>query len=101
MLFKFALLREAAVVPLSRLQRISLDQYGSFISGLLGIPSGGRLPVLLVVAAFSTIKEFLSLDWDIVFQGINVADAAAGAGGDITITSGGRLLLAAEVTERA
>lgn len=100
LLYKFAELREAADVPISRLQRISLDQYDTLISGILSTPSGGRFPVLLVVATFNTIKEFIQLDWDITWQGINVADTASGAGGDITISRAGQTLLAAEVTER-
>jgi hypothetical protein len=100
LLYKFAALREAHAVPLSRLNQISLEQYGEFISGLLTVPSGGRLPVLLVVATFRSIKEFFNLDWEIESQGINVADAAAGVGGDITISMAGQVLLSAEVTER-
>ncbi len=100
LLFKFAALREASIVPLSRLRQISLEQFGALISGLLATHSGGRFPVLLVVSAFRTIRDFYSLGWKIEFQGINVSDAASSAGGDITISSGGRTLLAAEVTER-
>jgi hypothetical protein len=100
LLFMFGKLREAAAVPLTRLQRISLEQYGILISGLLGTPSGGRFPVLLVTVAFCTIKEFFGLNWEVTAQGINVADAAAGVGGDVTISEGGRTLLAAEITER-
>lgn len=100
LLFKFAQLREAAAVPLTRLQRISLEQYARLIAGLLATPSGGRFPALLTVAAFRTIRDFFGADWVVDFQEINVADAAAGAGGDITVTSGGRVLLAAEITER-
>jgi hypothetical protein len=33
-------------------------------------------------------------------QGINVADSASGAGGDVTLVENGRIVLAAEVTER-
>ena len=101
LLYKFAELREAADVPLSRLQRISLEQYDVLITGLLATPSGGRFPVLLVVAAFTTIKEFFGLGWSVTWQAINVADVASGAGGDITITSGDQTILAAEVTERS
>lgn len=100
LLYRFATLREAHAVPLSRLHRISLEQYDAFISGLLTVQSGGRLPVLLVVATFLSIKEFFNLDWEVNYQGINVADAAAGAGGDITISAAGQVLLSAEVTER-
>jgi len=100
LLFKFAQLREAASIPLNRLQRISLEQYDALIAGLLATPSGGRFPVLLVLAAFRAIRDFFGVDWTIECQGINVADAAAGAGGDITVRSGQRVLLAAEITER-
>lgn len=99
-LYKFAELREAANIPLSHLQRISLEQYDKLITGLLSTPSGGLFPVLLAVAMFRTIKAFFGVDWDIAWQGINVSDAASGVGGDITISSGGNVLLAVEVTER-
>jgi len=100
LLYRFAELREQATIPLSRLQRMSLVQYDGLISELLGTPSGGRFPVLLVAATFGAIKEFFGLDWQVVCQGINVADAASGAGGDIMITGAGQILMAAEVTER-
>jgi hypothetical protein len=50
---------------------------------------------------FETIKQFFNLDWEIEWQGINVADAASGAGGDIIIMHQGNILLAIEVTERS
>lgn len=100
LMYRFVQLRESAVVPLSRLHRISLEQYDALISGLLSTASGGRLPVLLLVATFKTIKDHFGLDWEVTWQGINVADTAAGVGGDITIMSGGQLVMAAEVTER-
>jgi len=56
--------------------------------------------MLLVVAAFQTIRDFFGTNWRVDFQGINVADAAAGAGGDVTISVGQDILLAAEITER-
>ncbi|MEW6387754.1 MAG: restriction endonuclease, SacI family [Thermodesulfobacteriota bacterium] len=100
-LFKFAELREKAKVQLFRPQRLSLEQYEALISALLATPSGGRFPVLLLVATFRTIKAFFNLDqWEIIWQGINVADTASGAGGDITIKKGDQILLAVEVTER-
>lgn len=101
LLYRFARLREAANVPVTRLQRISLEQYDRLLSGLLGTPSGGRFPMLLAIAAFQAIKEFFGLDWDIAWQGINVADTAAGAGGDITIARAGQIVMAVEITERA
>jgi hypothetical protein len=100
LLYRFAKLREAADVPLSRLQRISLEQYSTLLGSLLELHSGGRLPVVIVVAAFRTIKEFFGKDWEIAFQGINVADGPTGVGGDITVTENGRVVFAAEVTER-
>jgi hypothetical protein len=100
LLFRFAQLRESSVVPLSKLDRISLEQYGSLVESLLATPSGGRIPVILVVAMIRTIKEYFGLDWMIDHQGINVADSQTGVGGDITITSQGTIVLAIEVTER-
>ena len=101
LIFRFVQLREAASVPLHRLQRMSLEQYDQFIGGLLAHPSGGRLPVLLVVATLSCIKEFFGVNWSIVSQGINVADVASGISGDIVITTGdGEILMSIEVTER-
>jgi hypothetical protein len=46
------------------------------------------------------VDQCYSLNWDVQYQGINVADQASGAGGDITVSSGGTTLLAIEVTER-
>jgi hypothetical protein len=66
----------------------------------MDVRSGGRLPVVLVVAAFEAIKSFFTLDWHIAWQGINVADAPSGAPGDVTISRGPQVLLAIEVTER-
>lgn len=100
LLYKFAKLREAADVPLARLQRMSLEQYDILIGSLLNTQSGGRLPVILVVAAFCTIRDYFGADWNIEYQGINVADSQSGVGGDITITQNGRTVFAAEVTER-
>lgn len=99
-LFRFAQLREASIVPLTRLQRLSLEQYGMLFSSLLQTPSGGLYPVLLVVCMFKTIAHSFGLGWNVQWQGINVADAPSGAGGDITVRDGDRLVVAVEVTER-
>ena len=99
-LYHFIQLRDAAEVPLAHLQRISLEQYDSLIDGLLETPSGGRFPVMLIEAAFTSIRDTFRLAWNIEVQGINAADRAAGAGGDITIRAGDAILLAAEITER-
>lgn len=100
LLYRFVALREAANIPLTRLQRISLAQYDVLISRLLGTPSGGLIPVLLVVATLKTIKIHFGLNWTIAWQGINVADVPSGAGGDVTIIEGEETILAVEVTER-
>jgi hypothetical protein len=100
LLYRFVEMREASSVPLSRLQRFSLSQYGSLVAKLLAVPSGGRFPVFLVVAAFRAISDRFQLGWNVEVQGINVADRPSGAGGDITISLGSVLLMAAEITER-
>jgi hypothetical protein len=56
---------------------------------------------MLVISTFQTIKQHFNLPWEITSQGINVADAATGAGGDVTILSNGAIHLAIEVTERS
>jgi hypothetical protein len=100
LLSRFAKLREEADVTLSRVQRLSLEQLSSLIDSLLATPSGGRIPVIVVVCTFRTLNDFFGADWTIEFQGINVADSQTGAGGDITVRQGGNILIAAEVTER-
>jgi hypothetical protein len=97
----FVALRDASKVTLARIARLSLDQQRRLVEALLDTPSGGLLPVLLAVALFQTLNECHELGWEIEWQGINVADRASGAGGDITIRNGGDLHLAIEVTERA
>ncbi|HYT06389.1 MAG TPA: hypothetical protein VEL77_01970 [Rugosimonospora sp.] len=100
LLFGFIRLRSAAHVPLARLHRISLEQYGRLIDGLLSTASGGRFPLMLAEVTFVTVNRVFNLDWTIDVQGINVADRPSGAGGDITIKRGTSVLMAAEVTER-
>lgn len=100
LLWKFIELREQGKIDLARIQRLSLDQYQKLIDGLLQVPSGGLLPVLLSVAMFQTLRECFELDWEINWQAINAADRASGVGGDITIRSKGTTILAVEVTER-
>jgi hypothetical protein len=93
-------LRDASNIALLRIQRLSLEQYQTLITGLLRVPSGGRVPVLLAVAMFQTLKEAFGLDWHIEWQGINVSDRASDVAGDITIRSGDSTFLAIEITER-
>ena len=98
--YRFLVLREVTTIRLSKLRRISHEQYEKLIHNLLETPSGGRFPMFLVEAVFCAIQEAFDLDWEIVTQGINVADGPTGATGDIEIRSQGRTVLAAEVTER-
>lgn len=99
-LYRFVLLREQAKIELVKLERISLNQYKHLISGLMAKPSGGFFPFILVLAMVETIVHRFSVAWEVEFQGINVADRASGAGGDITIKEQGKILLTIEVTER-
>src|SRR5579859_6558215 len=55
LLRQFLRLREAAIISLSRLQRMSLPQFDLLLTGLLRRQSGGRFPVLMVVAALKTL----------------------------------------------
>jgi hypothetical protein len=96
----FVRLRDASNIPLRKIARLSLDQFSTLINGLLSTPSGGLMPVLLAVAMFQTIKGCYGLNWEIRWQGINVADSASGVGGDITVLRDGEIVLVVEVTER-
>jgi hypothetical protein len=100
LLTAFLRLRDAANVNLVHVQRLSLDQYESLLTALLKVPSGGRFPVILAIAMFQTIQRAFNLDWQINWQGINVADRASDVGGDITLGSGDATILSVEVTER-
>ena len=100
LLYLFVEMRAKSNIPISRIQRLGLDQYELVIVNLLRTPSGGLIPVLLAVAMFKTISDCFTLQWDIDWQGINVADSASNVGGDITVKSDGRILLVIEVTER-
>jgi hypothetical protein len=99
-LYRFILLRELSQIDVIKPKRLSLPQSEEIISSLISTASGGRFPVLLVVATFVAIKERFRLNWDIKVQGINVADSTSDAGGDVTIVENGNIVLAAEVTER-
>lgn len=100
LLKRFIELRESANIPLTEVTRLSLDQYRILICELLPMQSGGRLPSLLGVALLQTLSAAFSLKWDIEWQGINVADKASGAVGDITVKSSGKIITGLEVTER-
>ena len=100
LLYGLVKLRDAANIKLLIVHRLSVEQYDTLIGGLLQVPSGGRLPVLLAVAMFQTLNNCFTLNWSVEWQGINVADRASDVGGDITIKTGDEILLSVEVTER-
>ena len=99
-LAKFIALREESNIAIARVQRLSLPQIDSLMKALLRIPSGGRFPVFLIVSTFAALNKSFTLEWEIAHQGINVADAASGDAGDITVRRGSTIIMAAEVTER-
>ena len=100
LLFRFYDLREASQIQIARLGRISLEQITTLMNRLIATPSGGRFPMYLVEAALIGIRQRFDLGWEIEVQGINVSDAAGGAGGDVTVRENGLIAFAAEVTER-
>ena len=100
LLYRFIVLRNTADIPLSRISRLSLEQYEVLLTKLLQVQSGGLIPVLLTVATLHTIKRCFSLSWEIDWQGINVADRTSGVGGDVTVKQYGSIVLSIEVTER-
>lgn len=100
LLYAFVQFRDASNIPLRHVKRLSLEQYKTLVGALLQTPSGGLMPVLLAVANFRTIQACFGLPWEIEWQGINVSDAASGAGGDITVRRDGATVLVVEITER-
>jgi predicted peroxiredoxin len=100
LLWHFLRLREQSQVEMLRLERVSLRQLDRVVKGLLARRSGGLLPLAIVVATVRAISERFGLGWRIEVQGINVADAATAAGGDVTIFSNGDKVMVIEVTER-
>lgn len=99
-LHRFVALREASDVPVSRVLRLSARQTARLLAEFGRVPSGGLIPVLIAVATLETVVAVNGLGWTLERQGINVADKATGAGGDITLRSGDRVAMAIEVTER-
>ena len=100
LLRSFIQLRETGNIVLKRIAKPNLEQLSELIAGLLTVRSGGRISAFLAVAMFQTLSETHHLGWDVEFQGINVADRASGAVGDITIRKEGAIILGIEVTER-
>ena len=100
LLYSFIALREKSDIRLADVRKLSVEQYEKLLSGLLTIPSGGWLPMLLAVATFKTISECFDINWRIDWKGINVADRAKWEGGDINVFRNDELMFSVEVTER-
>lgn len=96
----FLVMREARRIDLIDLRRLSHRQLIGLVEGLLSTPSGGLLPMLIVVSALNALDEAFGYGWTIESQGINVADASSSSVGDITVKSGEIILFGIEVTER-
>lgn len=97
----FVRLREAHHVPVLDLPNIPPLRWREFFQRLIGIRSGGLVPVLMVVALFEAIRRRLDVPLEITWQGINQPDAPSGSQGDIKVSLAGQTLLVVEVTERA
>jgi SacI restriction endonuclease len=100
LLHYFIILREASNIVLTRIGEPKLEQLTRLVDGLLELKSGGRIPSFLTTAMYQTLSDCHSLGWDVEYQGINVADKASGAVGDITVKKGEKIVIGIEVTER-
>lgn len=100
LLQKFIELRERSSIQLVSVTRMSIEQYRKFLDTLLHNQSGGLIPMLISEAIFDTLNTQFNCQWKIERQGINAADGATGAPGDITIYKDDRIIKAIEVTER-
>jgi hypothetical protein len=100
LLRRFVVLRETNNIALQRILKPNLEQLSRLIAGMLTVKSGGRISALFAVAMFQTLSQCHGLGWEVEFQGINVADKASGAVGDITVRKGEAIILGVEVTER-
>lgn len=100
LLQKFIELRDRSTIHLVSVDRLSIEQWHHFLDTLLHNKSGGLIPMLVTEAAFDTINHQYNCGWSIDRQGINAADGATGAAGDITIRLGQDTIKAIEVTER-
>ena len=100
LLQKFIELRERSSIRLVSVTRMSIEQYRKFLDTLLHNQSGGLIPMLISEAIFDTLNTQFNCQWKIERQGINAADGATGAPGDITIYKEDKIIKAIEVTER-
>lgn len=97
---RFIILRDSSKITLFHINRLSIEQFKSFLSTLIQKPSGGLIPVLISVAFYQMLNEYYQLSWEINWQGINVSDQSTGSEGDIIIKANKETICAIEVTER-
>ena len=90
-------LREQSVVyPVPR--RIGLAQLCSLLDRYLVVSDGGLRPMIVTTALMRTLGEAFSIFTRVESQGLNEADAASGAPGDVSCFGAGEeLVLAVEV----
>src|SRR5205085_6647906 len=62
LLHSFIQLREASDIKLADVRKLSVEQYEKLLTGLLSVPSGGWMPMLLAVATFKTISDCFDLE---------------------------------------
>lgn len=96
----FLRLRDARSIALIEVRKLSLLQLADLTRKLLAVPSGGRIPMMLTLAALKALDGSLDLRWAIEAQGINAADSSSGSVGDITVRKDEKVLFGIEVTER-
>lgn len=100
LLYRFLMLREESDITVETLPPMSSRGYFYLVCSLLSQKSGGRFPLFAVAAALQGLGSSQTVPWEVSVQGINEADAASGAGGDITVTILEQCLFSVEVTER-
>ena len=100
LMMQFIILREAESLNVVELRTLRIEQYRNFLTELIKKQSGGLIISLVSVAFFQAINDYLKLNWEINWKGINVSDKAKGDEGDIVIKLNNKTILAVEVTER-
>lgn len=100
LLYGFLRLREQSNIQLIQVKQLHVDQVRQLLARFLSRPSGGWIPLIVVVAVFHAIRDSFGLDWNIQWHDINVADAPANAPGDVTVSQNDNIILSVEVTER-
>ena len=99
---RFLKLRDSSKIAIAKIKNLSLESTSRLLDEFAKVNSGGLIPVILVVALLRTINRFHNEKFQIEYQGINEADAASNAAGDISVidVTTKNVLLGVEVTER-